>query len=176
MLHEMQMLGEIIVFAVFKDKNAIFLQQLLFKNQVRNLWQLLQGVRRISKDEVKLLVATLDETEHITSNALNTLSCVQLIYTLLNKTMMVTIQFYTHHLSAATRQQFQRDAACAREKVKGRGTIEIDVTRQHVEDILLCKVRRRACLECARNIKMPTLIFPCDNSHIALGFGLKADS
>lgn len=87
---------------MFKDKDAIFLQQLLFKNQVRNLWQLLQGVRRICKDEVKLLVATLDETEHIASNALNTLSCVQLIYTLLDKSMMITIQFYTHHLSAAT--------------------------------------------------------------------------
>ena len=39
MLSEVRMQGEIVVFAVFEDKDTIFLEQSLFENQVRNCGQ-----------------------------------------------------------------------------------------------------------------------------------------
>ena len=62
------MLREIIVFAVFKDKDTILFQQLLFDNQVWNLWQLLQRIGRISKDKVILLLARLNKAEDIATD------------------------------------------------------------------------------------------------------------
>ena len=78
---------------------------------------------------------------------------------------MVAVHLYADHLAAATRQQLQRDAARTREKVEGGGTFEVYILHQHVEDVLLGKVRRRTCLERAWDIEMTTLIFSCDYSH-----------
>ena len=57
MFHKVWMLGEVVVFAVFKDEDAVGLQQLLFEDEVGNLGQLLQRVGWVGKDKVILLLA-----------------------------------------------------------------------------------------------------------------------
>ena len=57
MFHEVWIVREIMVFAVLEDEDAIFLQQPASENEVRDSVQFLQGVGRISEDEVKLLLA-----------------------------------------------------------------------------------------------------------------------
>ena len=62
------MLGEIIVFAMLKDEDASFVEIVAIQNEVWNLRQLLQCVWRISKNEIKLLLAGLKKAEYITTN------------------------------------------------------------------------------------------------------------
>ena len=56
------------VFAMFKDEDAILFQYAFLQDEVRNLWQFLEGVGRVGKDEIKLLAARLDESEYITTD------------------------------------------------------------------------------------------------------------
>ena len=61
------------VFAVFKDKNAVFLEQILLKDQIWYRWQFLQSVGRVGEDKVELLSARLDKPEDIPSERCHTL-------------------------------------------------------------------------------------------------------
>ena len=97
-LQEMRMLGEIIVLAMLQDKDAVMIQHLLVKDNVRNLWKLLQGIRGVSKDKVELLPARFQEAEHITSDvdaAVVMFSAspfsLQLLQALLNEPMVVAV-------------------------------------------------------------------------------------
>ena len=51
------MLGEIIVLAVLEYKYSAFGKDILFKDKVWNFCKILQCVRRIGEDEIKLLLA-----------------------------------------------------------------------------------------------------------------------
>ena len=57
MLHKPGMNGKIIIFAMFEDEYTIGCQYVLSENHVGNLWQFLEGVGRVGKDEIKLLSA-----------------------------------------------------------------------------------------------------------------------
>ena len=69
-LHEMRMLGEIVVFAVFKDEDAVCCQKAMTEDEVWNRGKLFQRVRRVSKDEVELLVAMANKLKHISPETL----------------------------------------------------------------------------------------------------------
>ena len=45
------------VFAMFKDEDAILFQYAFLQDEVRNLWQFLECIRRIGKDEIILLAS-----------------------------------------------------------------------------------------------------------------------
>ena len=74
MLYEARMLREVILLTMLKDKDATLIQQTTIwiiripQNQVRNLWQIRQCVWWVGKDKVELPLATLQETEHVTTN------------------------------------------------------------------------------------------------------------
>lgn len=68
MLHESGMCGEIVVLAMLEDEDAIGSKEILLEYQVGNLRKFLQGVGRISEDEVKLLAAGLNEAEYIATD------------------------------------------------------------------------------------------------------------
>ena len=57
MLHKVGMLREIIVLAVLEDEDAVCFQQVLLEDKTGNGRQLLQGIGRIGKDEIELLMA-----------------------------------------------------------------------------------------------------------------------
>ena len=86
------------VLAMFKDEYTLRLQQLLLDDEVWNLRQFLQRIGRICKDEVKLLVTRLQESEHITTYRYTRLA-VQFLQTLLDEVMVVTIHFHADHLT-----------------------------------------------------------------------------
>ena len=83
----------------------------------------------------------------------------------MDESVMVAIQLYTHYLRTATRQQFQSDAACTGEEIEGRGTFKVEISRQYIKDVFLGKVRCRPSLERPRYVEVPSLVFPCDDSH-----------
>ena len=82
--------------------------------------------------------------------------------------MVVAIHFYADHLATATRQEFQRDASRTREKIESLSTFKVDVLHQHIEDVLLGKVRCRTGLESTWYVEVSTLIFPCNDSHLLI--------
>ena len=134
------------VFAVLKDKHTLRLQESFLEDEVRYRRQFLQSVWRIGKDEVILLFARLDITEHITTEG-DASGGIQFFQTVLYKTVVVSVHFHAHHLTTSSGEQFQSDAACTREQVEGYGILKVEISCEHVEDILLGKVCRRPRLE-----------------------------
>ena len=73
-LQEVGVLGEIVIFSVFQDEEAVGLEQATIDDEVGQRRQFLEGVGRIGKDEVELLFAGLDETEDIAADG-NHIGC-----------------------------------------------------------------------------------------------------
>ena len=164
----MGMLGEIVVLTVLENEDTTFFQQVLLEDEVGNGGQLLQGVWRISKDEIILLVAGLDVAEDVGTKS-NGLPCPipfgKTLDTLLDKAVMVAVKLYADHLGTSSRQQLERDAARTGKEVESCGTLKVDVAHQYIEDVLLGEVRRGPRLERAGNIEVPPLVFSSNNSH-----------
>ena len=89
------------VLTVFEDKHTTFLQESLLKDQIRYCRQFLEGIGRIGEDEVKLVFARLYKTEHITAEGYASL-CVELLQTILDKTVVVSVCLYTDDVAAAS--------------------------------------------------------------------------
>ena len=96
------------VLAMFEHEDTIGLEHFFLKYQIRYLGQFLEGVWRIGKDEVKLLLARLDITEHVTTEG-NAGFGVQLLQTLLNKAMVVSVHLNADDLAASSTDHFKRD-------------------------------------------------------------------
>ena len=60
MLPEMRMLFKGEISWVFKNKNAVFGEQLFFKDEVGQFWQIGQCVGWVGKDNVELLISSPD--------------------------------------------------------------------------------------------------------------------
>lgn len=102
--------------AVLKDKDTIVGQQSMLEDKGRNCGEFLQGVWRIGKDKIKLLFTGFHEAEDITAQWCysRTVPCLlELLQALLDKTVMIAVEFYTDQLAAAAREEFKGDAACA---------------------------------------------------------------
>ena len=53
---------------MFEDEDAFGSKDVLLEYEVGNLWQFLEGVGRVGKDEIKLLAARFDESEYIATD------------------------------------------------------------------------------------------------------------
>ena len=160
----MGMGGEVVVFAMLEDEYTIGGQYVLSENQVGNLWQFLEGVGGIGKDEIKLLSARLDESEHITTDR-GAYIGAQFLKALGNEGMVVAVGLYTHYACTTSRHEFEGYAACAREEVEGIYTVKVDIAIEHIEDILLGKVCCGSGLESSWYIEVATLVLSCNYSH-----------
>ena len=101
MLQEIGMAGEIIVLAMLQDEDAAFLQQIARHDNIGDFFQIGQGIGRVGKDEVELLIATGQITEHITTNG-NTRLILQFLQKALDETMMKAILFNGYHARTTT--------------------------------------------------------------------------
>lgn len=165
MLQESGMLGKIIILAMFENEDSIFVQQVAIQYEVWDLREFFQGVRWVGKDEIKLLLAGLQEAEHIATNQ-KILVFAQLLETLADEVGVVAVCLYADDALATSGNEFQRDAARTGKEVEGGCILKIDVTLQNIKDILLCKICCRARLERTWNVEMATLILSCYDSHI----------
>ena len=112
MLHKMGIGGEVVLLAMLEDEDAIVFQEPLLKDETGNRGKLFQGVRGIGKDKIKLLLTGFDEAEHVTTNWQNLRRISEFLQAILDETVVITIQFDADHLAAATREEFEADAAC----------------------------------------------------------------
>ena len=150
---------------MFENEDAIFVQKITIQNEVWNFREFLQSVGWIGKDEIKLLLAGSQKTEHIATNQ-KILVFAQLLETLADEVGVVAVCFYADDALATSGNEFQRDAARTGKEVEGGCILKIDVTLQNIKDILLCKICCRARLERTWNVEMATLILSCYDSHI----------
>ena len=97
------------ILAVLKDEDAFWFEESLLKNQVGYRRQFFQGIGRIGKDKVKLLLARLHIPEHIAAN--RNQGPVPLIpkflHTLLDEAVVVSVKFYADNLTATSGHQFE---------------------------------------------------------------------
>ena len=164
MLHKPGMNGKIIIFAMLEDEYTIGCQYVLSENHVGNLWQFLEGVGRVGKDEIKLLSARLDESEYIATDR-GAYIGAELLKALGYESMVVAVSLYTHYACTTSRHEFEGYAACAREEVEGIYTVKVDIAIEHIEDILLGKVCCGSGLESSWYIEVATLVLSCNYSH-----------
>ena len=122
MLYKAWMLGEIIVLAMLEDEYATLLEQtflcILAQYEVWNLRKVRQCVRRVGKDKVILALATLQESEHITTNE-RAVFIAELLQALPNERGMVAIHLHTCHVSASATEHFKRDTARSGKEIEG---------------------------------------------------------
>ena len=139
MLQESWMLGEIIILAMLENEDAALVQKVTIQNEVWNLGEFFQSVGWIGKDEIELLLAGSQETEHIATNQ-KILVFAQFLEALSDKVGMVAVCLYADYTLATAGNQFQRDAACAGKEIEGCGVLEVDVILQNIKDVLLCEI------------------------------------
>ena len=107
MLHKMGIGREVVLLAMLEDEDAIVFQEPLLKDETGNRGKgnrgkFFQGVRGISKDEIKLLLTGFDESEHVTTDRQDLRCISEFLQTILDETVVITIQFDADHLAAAT--------------------------------------------------------------------------
>lgn len=164
MVDDIRMLRKIVVFSVFENENPIGTQQVMLENQVGNRRKRFQLIGRIGKNQVELPLRGFDEAKNVLSDDDVTLG-LELLGAIFDELHVLRIHFYAHDWVAASRQHFKRDAARARKEVERTGTLEINVSVEHVEEVFLRKIGRRTRLERARNVEMPTLVDSSDDAH-----------
>ena len=163
MLDEMGMGREVVLPAVLKNKEPVWRQKIGRKDQVGKLLKVGKLVWRIGKDKVEGLLGRLQKTENVAPDE-HVGSVAQLLYTLLYEAGMVFVELYADHLRASPGEQFERNASSPGKKVERPGRVIVDICIEHIKDILLGKVGRGPCLEGARDVKVPSLVFSCDDS------------
>lgn len=174
MLHEMGIVREVVRLAMLEDKEATLLQQVLAHDELRKFVQIGESVWRVGKDEVELLATTCHVLEHISADGYAIL-VAQFLQKAPYETMMKAILLDRHDLATTTREQLESDASGARKEVEGRRfVIEVEIPVEDIKEVLFGKIRRRSCLERARDVEMTSLVFTCYYAQSM--FGIKVDS
>ena len=92
--------GEVVVFAMLKDKQSVFFQESVLEDEVGEGGKLGQRIGRIGEDEVELLVTALQEMEDI-SFYQHMFFRADFLHALTDEAGMVAVFFDAHHLRTA---------------------------------------------------------------------------
>ena len=155
---------EVVVLAVLEDKQATRRQHVLGKYKLGDGGQIGQSVWRIGKDKVELLLARLDEAEHIATYK-DVVLDTYLRHTLAYKGGVVAVHLHANYWLATARQQLERYAAGSGEEVESACALHIYVAIDDVKYIFFGKVGCRTCLERAWNVEVASLVYTCYYSH-----------
>ena len=168
MLDEAWMLGEVVRLAVFQHEKATLLEEIATQDDVGQLGYLRQSVWRVCKDEVELLATFGHELKGIASDGQS--RCIlKLVEILLDESVVTAFELHTDDTTAASTDEFKRNAARSREEIESRRRfVEVDISLQDIEEILLRKVRSRACREATRHLEVSAFVFACNDSHSTL--------
>ena len=152
--------------AVLEDKDTVFSQKPALEDQSRDCWEFFQGVRWVGKDKIELLLTGFYEAEDIATDRQNVRCRTESLQAVLDKAVVVAVEFDTDDLTASAREQFKGNTASARKEVEGACTVEVDIVGKHIKDILLGKISCGPCLEVSGNIEMTSFIDTCNDSHL----------
>lgn len=164
MLDEVWVGGEVVVLSVFEDEDAVGLQQSCFEDETRYLGQSFESVGRIGKDDVELLMATFQKAENVASYEYMIFDGKR-FHALSDESGMIAVGLNAYYLTATARQQFERNAARAREKVESCGAVEVDIAVKHIEKVFLGEVGCGPGFERSGYVEVSAFVFSCDYSH-----------
>lgn len=159
------MVGEIVVATVFEYHETTFLES--GKGGIGDVFEVLQSIGWVGKDDVKLLLARAYIFEYICLDGYPLLGIKGFLH-LVEKLAMLEVEFYAHDLAATSTRKLDAYAAGASEEVEGgRGFVEVDiVVLKDVEESFFCKVCRRTCLEVGWGRDVTSLVFTSNYSHM----------
>ena len=152
-------LAEIVGLAVFEHEEAPVLDKAGLHHAVGQRGQFGKGVGRVSEDEAETLAAAADEAQGVGAQHGGG-TVVQLAERRGDESVVRAVQLDSHHAGAAPREELQGDAARPGEEVERRCLLKVDVGAQHVEEVFLGEVGRRARFERARHVEVAALYFP----------------
>ena len=164
MLQEARVGREVIVLAMLQDKQSLRCQQFAGQDAVRQFGQLLQGIRWVGKNEVERLSVFLDEAQSIATQCSYRLVAQRLKHATQEREMLA-VALHTHHLRAAARKQFERNASRPGKEIKRTRLLKIEVGAKHVEEVFFGKIGGGTCLKRARHFEVFTFVFSGDDSH-----------
>ena len=164
MLHKVAVGAEVMVLSVLENKDTAIGKKALFEDDVGYLGQFLKRVWRVGKNEIELLAARLDKTEHVAAYGHAPVGA-EFLEALRDEGMVVAVSLNAHHPAAAARHEFERDAARARKKVESRLSVKVYISPKHIENVLFGKVGRGTRLERPRHVKVTALVFSCYYPH-----------
>ena len=97
MLHEVGVLGEVVLLAVLEDEDTVVLQER--QSLVRYLGKGGEGVWRVGKDEVELLAARLEEAEDVAAHQ-GVVERAELLHALAYEVGVVAVHLHANHFAA----------------------------------------------------------------------------
>lgn len=99
-LQEVRPMGEIEFSGMFQHKQPLCHQQILFKDEIRQLLNSCKLVGRVGKNKIKLLSQRLQIFEDISPDR-EKLLCAQLLLRMTDEVEMILILFHAYHIGAA---------------------------------------------------------------------------
>lgn len=88
--------------SMLKNEESIGCKKVLREDEIRDGWQLWESIRRVSKDEIELLMTALYESEDVALDQYMLLG-TYLLHALCYETSMVSVLFHTNYFLTATR-------------------------------------------------------------------------
>ena len=88
--------------SMLENEEPIGRKKVLREDEIRDGWQLREGIRRVSKDEIELLMTALYESEDVALDQYMVFG-TYLLHALCDETSMVSVLFHTNNFLAATR-------------------------------------------------------------------------
>ncbi len=99
-LQKVRQMGEVEFFGMFQHKQPLCPQQILFKDDERQLLNSCKLVGRVGKNKIKLLSQRLQIFEDISPDR-EKLLCAQLLLRMTDEVEMILILFHAYHIGAA---------------------------------------------------------------------------
>ena len=149
---------------VFQDEIAARMQQIQRKDLVRKPVQPVQGIGRIGKDQVELLVTDGQEIEDIVPHHGYGIQ-PQARSFLLDERGVLAGHLHAVHAPGPARSELEGDGTGAPEKVQHLEVLEFILVVQNVEQALLGKVRGGPGLVAGRRKDHFPFQFSADDSH-----------
>jgi len=151
---------------MFQDEHSPFIDQPMFQNKIRDLFETLQLIRRIGKDKVVIFRAPGNEFQHIVAQQMDGLLQLQLLNDRGDKGIMDMVHFDTGDIAASSRSKFEGDATGPCKKIQNFGLFKIYPVVQNVEQVFLGKVSGRPGLKILSGVEEPPLHFAANYSHL----------
>lgn len=139
------MILKIVLRIVLQHQPATGLQQLFLQNDIRNLRNVRQWVRRASEYIVVLVGIRLNETEDITPDDAQELTYPQLFSGLINKLYTADELVYVCNIAATPRDKLIAMAARTSKQVEHLYLLKFKMVAYNIEKTLLGVIRRRPC-------------------------------
>ncbi len=150
LLKEVRVVFEVELLGVFQNKKSFFLQQFLFENQIGQIAQSVQIIRRVGKDEIIFMARLQQKLEHIGFQGRAAFE-VEVFEIILYKLYVQGLHLNTGNRICAAREALYGKGTRAAEQIQHFHLIKIHQMIEHIEKSFAGEVRCGAAFEVLGN-------------------------